>query len=150
MSSKIILSIVFITFLTGCKLSLDEENKDRVDPKYYSSTSQIDSQTFLLLHPYKAVINIGEDYTRSPILGISRTSKQVIVKTKLDVKNIDIIFDEKIHITPNIIKKDNDIYTLDSFDEIKSNLIRSKKFTIELNKKSDYKSYYQVSNINGY
>ncbi|EXA58800.1 hypothetical protein J560_3211 [Acinetobacter baumannii 855125] len=72
------------------------------------------------------------------------------MKTKLDVKNIDIIFDEKIHLTPNIIKKDNDIYTLDSFDEIKSNLIRSKKFTIELNKKSDYKSYYQVSNINGY
>ncbi|EXR93178.1 hypothetical protein J680_0411 [Acinetobacter baumannii 277047] len=72
------------------------------------------------------------------------------MKTKLDVKNIDIIFDEKIHLTPNIIKKDNDIYTLGSFDEIKSNLIRSKKFTIELNKKSDYKSYYQVSNINGY
>lgn len=72
------------------------------------------------------------------------------MKTKLDVKKIDIIFDEKIHLTPNIIKKDNDIYTLDSFDEINSNLIRSKKFTIELNKKSDYKSYYKVSNINGY
>ncbi len=86
MNSKIILSIVFIIFLTGCKLSLDEKNEDHIDPKYYSSTSQIDSQTFLLLHPYKAAINIGEDYTRSPILGISYTSKQVIVKTKLDVK----------------------------------------------------------------